>query len=190
MKLEDLITELRDRYPDIAIKPFNECLFFERAGKDYDKISYKQVNDKLVVQNYKYGKDNYQTIEIVNRLDLAKLYQVLDAKFKLCDEYYNYLKNAKLVEEKFAKLKNNVLNILGQNNLEQKNLTSGICSLVELTTKNSNTKILYRLECSKDGFIASIIDGEDTTDYYADSEFDEFMAELKAKLHNKFNEKE
>ena len=190
MKLEDLITELRDRYPDIAIKPFNECLFFERAGKDYDKISYKQVNDKLVVQNYKYGKDNYQTIEIVNRLDLAKLYQVLDAKFKLCDEYYNYLKNAKLVEEKFAKFKNNVLNILGQNNLEQKNLTNGICSLVELTTKNSNTKILYRLECSKDGFIASIIDGEDTTDYYADSEFDEFMAELKAKLHNKFNEKE
>ncbi len=74
MKLEDLITELRDRYPDIAIKPFNECLFFERAGKDYDKISYKQANDKLVVQNYKYGKDNYQTVEIVNRLDLAKLY--------------------------------------------------------------------------------------------------------------------
>lgn len=189
MKLEDLITELRDRYPDIAIKPFNECLFFERAGKDYDKISYKQVNDKLVVQNYKYGKDNYQTIEIVNRLDLTALYEVLDAKFKLCDNYYNCLKNTKLIEEKFVKLKNDVFHIIGQNNVEQKTLTTGICSLVELTPKSSSEKILYRLECSKDGFIASIIDGEDTTDYYADSEFDEFMAELKAKLHNKFNEK-
>ncbi len=189
MKLEDLITELKVRYPDIAIKPFNECLFFERTGKDYDKISYKQINDKLVVKNYKYGKDNYQTIEIVNCLDLAKLYQVLDAKFKLCDEYYNCLKNAKLVEEKFAKLKNNVLNILGQNNVEQKTLTSGICSLVELTTRNSNTKILYRLECSKDGFIASIIDGEDTTDYNADTEFNEFITDLKARLHYNLNAK-
>lgn len=189
MKLEDLITELKVRYPDITIKPFNECLFFERAGKDYDKISYEQINDKLVVKNYKYGKDNYQTTEIVNRLDLPKLYEVLDAKFKLCDDYYNCLKNTKLIEEKFAKLKNDVLRIIGQNNVEQKTLTTGICSLVELTPKTSSAKILYRLECSKDGFIASIIDGEDTADYYADSEFDEFVAELKAKLHDKLNEK-
>lgn len=189
MKLEDLITELKVRYPDIAIRSFNECLFFEKAGKDYDKISYKQVKDKLVVQNYKYGKDNYQTIEIVNRLDLTTLYEVLDAKFKLCDEYSICLKNTQLIEEQFAKFKNDVLHIIGQNNVEQKTLTTGICSLVELTPKSSSEKILYRLECSKDGFIVSIIDGEDTTDYYADSEFDEFVVELKAKLCAKLNEK-
>lgn len=189
MKLEDLITELKVRYPDIAIRSFNECLFFEKAGKDYDKISYKQVKDKLVVENYKYGKDNYQTIEIVNRLDLTALYGVLDAKFKLCDDYYNCLKHTKLIEEQFAKFKNDVLHIIGQSNAEQKTLTTGICSLVELTTKSSSEKILYRLECSKDGFIVSILDGEPTADYYADSEFDEFMADLKAKLHGKLNEK-
>ena len=63
------------------------------------------------------------------------------------------------------------------------------CVMGHIDSTDTKNKIVYRLLHAPRGFIVSIIDGENTTDYNADTEFNEFIADLISTINNKVNEK-
>lgn len=192
MNIENIINNIKQKYSRYEVDVTNfggvYVLDLNQGGKLYCRVNLRKI-DQQIRADFSCVYDG-KYVDVQCESDLHYLFANIDKEIADMTSYYAVEQDKKSLGKKLDELNKQIISTLCKNKVRAHsthNLDN--CVMGHIDSTDAKNKIAYRLLHEPRGFIVSIIDGEDTTDYYADSEFDEFMAELKAKLHNKFNEK-
>lgn len=192
MNIENIINNIKQKYSRYEVDVTNfggvYVLDLNQSGKLYCRVNLRKI-DQQIRADFSCVYDG-KYVDVQCESDLHYLFANIDKEIADMTSYYAVEQDKKSLGKRLDELNKQIISTLRKNKVHARtthNLDN--CVMGHIDSTDAKNKIAYRLLHEPRGFIVSIIDGEDTTDYYADSEFDEFMAELKAKLHNKFNEK-
>lgn len=192
MNIENIINNIKQKYSRYEVDVTNfggvYILDLNQGGKLYCRVNLRKI-DQQVRADFSCVYDG-KYVDVQCKSDLHYLFANIDKEIADMTSYYAVEQDKKVLRKRLDELNKQIITALRKDKVLVRtthNLDN--CVMGHIDSADAKNKITYRLLHEPRGFIASIIDGEDTTDYYADSEFDEFMADLRARLHYNLNAK-
>lgn len=192
MNIENIINNIKQKYSRYEVDVTNfggvYVLDLNQGGKLYCRVNLRKI-DQQIRADFSCVYDG-KYVDVQCERDLHYLFANIDKEIADMTSYYAVEQDKKSLRKKLDELNKQIMSTLRKNKVHARtthNLDN--CVMGHIDSTDAKNKIAYRLLHEPRGFIVSIIDGENTTDYNADTEFNEFIADLISTINNKVNEK-
>lgn len=192
MNIEKIINNVRQKYSRYEVDVTNfggvYVLDLNQGGKLYCRVNLRKIDQQVRADFSCVYDDKYVDVQCEN--DLQHLFSTIDEEIADMTAYYAVEQDKKSLRKRLGELNKQIILTLRKNK-ERAHSTHNLdnCVMGHIHSADAKNKITYRLLHEPRGFIASILVGENTTDYNANTEFNEFIADLSSIINGKVNEK-
>ena len=192
MNIENIINNTKQKYSRYEVDVTNfggvYILDLNQGGKLYCRVNLRKIDQQVRADFSCVYDGKYVDVQCEN--DLHNLFANIDKEIADMTNYYAVEQDKKSLRKRLDELNKQIMLTL-RNIKVHARTTHDLdnCVMGHIDSTGSKNNVTYRLLHEPRGFIVSILVGENTTDYNADTEFNGFITDLISNINSKVIEK-